>query len=54
MESKPPYKRWKKALGEIVSWNRLDPGQVPSDAEMDDWIASRRHKAMYRDAGNVD
>lgn len=52
--AKPPYKRWKKALGEIVSWNRLDRGQVPSDAEMDDWIASRRHKAMYRDAGNVD
>ena len=52
--AKPPYKRWKKALDQIVSWNRLDPGQVPSDAEMDEWIASRRHKAMYRDASNVD
>jgi 5,6-dimethylbenzimidazole synthase len=52
--AKPPYTRWKKALSEIVSWNRLDPAQVPSDAEMDDWIATRRHKVMYRDAKNVD
>lgn len=52
--AKPPYKRWKKALAEIVSWNRLEPSQVPSEAAMDDWIATRRHKVMYRDAKNVD
>ena len=52
--AKPPYKRWKKALSEIVSWNRLDPAQVPSDDDMEEWIANRRHKVMYRDASNID
>jgi 5,6-dimethylbenzimidazole synthase len=52
--AKPPYKRWKKELGEIINWNRFDPAHRMTDAELDDWIANRRHQVMYRDANNVD
>ena len=52
--AKPPYKRWKKELKEIASWNRFDPSQFKSDAELDEWITAKRHKVMYRDATNVD
>jgi 5,6-dimethylbenzimidazole synthase len=52
--AKPPYKRWKKTLGDITNWNRFDPAHVMTDAEIDDWIATTRHKVMYRDAENID
>lgn len=52
--AKPPYKRWKKALAEIVSWNRFDPAQHKTEAQIDEWVASTRHKVMYRDEKNVD
>lgn len=52
--AKAPYKRWKKALGEIVSWNRFDPAQFRTEAQIDEWVASARHKVMYRDEKNVD
>jgi nitroreductase len=52
--AKPPYKRWKKELTEIANWNRFDPAHFMSDAEIDEWIATRRHRIMYRDATNVD
>lgn len=52
--AKQPYKRWKKSLGEIMSWNRFDRAQLKSEAEIDEWVASTRHKVMYRDAQNVD
>lgn len=52
--AKPPYKRWKKELGEITSWNRFDPAQLKSEAQIDEWVASTRHKVMYRDERNVD
>ena len=52
--AKPPYKRWKKDLGEIVSWNRFDPAQRRSEADIDRWIAESRHKVMYRSEENVD
>ena len=52
--SKPPYKRWKKPLSEITNWNRFDPAHYKSAAEIDEWIATQRHKVMYRDAANVD
>ena len=51
---KPSYKRWKKTLPQIMSWNRLDPANVPSDAEIDEWIKSTRHKVMYRDESKID
>lgn len=52
--AKPAYKRWKKDLGDITNWNRFEPDHFMSDSDIDEWIATTRHKVMYRDAGNVD
>ncbi len=52
--AKPPYKRWKKELHEIVNWDRFDMAHYLNDAELEEWITKRRHKVMYRDAENVD
>lgn len=52
--AKPAYKRWKKQLGEIVSWNCFDPAHFMTEAQIDEWIATARHKVMYKDAKNVD
>ncbi|HET9736281.1 MAG TPA: nitroreductase family protein [Burkholderiales bacterium] len=51
---KPAYKRWKKSLEEIVSWNRFDPAHFMTEAQIDEWIATTRHKVMYKDEKNVD
>ena len=51
---KPPYKRWKKKLDEIVSWERFDMRQYRTLAEIDRWVRETRHKVMYRDEQNVD
>jgi 5,6-dimethylbenzimidazole synthase len=50
---KPSYKRWKKTLAQILNWGRLQPGNVMSDAEIDEWIRTTRHKVMYRDESRV-
>ena len=52
--ARPPYKRWKKSLGEIVSWNRFDPAHCMTEAQIDEWVASTRQKVMYKDEKNVD
>jgi len=52
--AKTPYKRWKKGLEEIVNWDRFDSAHHMSTEEIEDWIANRRHRMMYRDADNVD
>jgi nitroreductase len=54
MPARPAYKRWKKELAQIVSWNRFDPAQHLTEAQIDEWIATTRHKVMYRDQKNVD
>jgi 5,6-dimethylbenzimidazole synthase len=51
---KPSYKRWKKTLPQIMSWDRLDPANVMTEAEIDDWIKRTRHKVMYRDESKID
>jgi nitroreductase len=51
---KPSYKRWKKTLAQIVSWDRFDPAQCPTDAEIDEWIRTTRHRVMYRDESKID
>ena len=51
---KPSYKRWKKTLPQIMSWDRFDPANFLTDAEIDDWIKTQRHKVMYRDESKVD
>ena len=52
--AKQPYKRWKKSLAEIVNWNRFDAAHRMTDAQIDEWVATTRHKVMYKDATNVD
>jgi nitroreductase len=52
--AKPVYKRWKKDLSQIMSWDRFDRSQHMSDAELEEWIASKRHRVMYRSHENVD
>ncbi len=52
--AKPPYKRWKKSLGEIVNWNRFDPAHYLTEAQIDEWVATTRQKVMYKDEKNVD
>lgn len=52
--AKPPYKRWKKELHEIVNWDRFDSAHYMNDAELDDWIQNRRHRVMYKDASKID
>jgi 5,6-dimethylbenzimidazole synthase len=51
---KPSYKRWKKTLGQIMSWDRLDPAHVPTDAQVDQWVRTQRHRVTYRDESKVD
>ena len=51
---KPPYKRWKKALPQIMSWNRFDPANHMTLEQIEDWIKTTRHKVMYRDEAKID
>jgi nitroreductase len=52
--AKPSYKRWKKTLAQIMSWDRFDRAQHLTDAQVDEWIRTQRHKVMYRDESKVD
>jgi 5,6-dimethylbenzimidazole synthase len=52
--AKPSCKRWKKTLGQIMSWGRFDPANFMTDAQIDEWIRTQRHKVMYRDESKVD
>lgn len=51
---KPSYKRWKKRLDQIMSWDRFAPAQFMTDAEVDEWVRTMRHKVMYRDETRID
>lgn len=51
---KEPYKRWKKGLDEIINWDRFNPEHFMSAEAIDEWIRKQRHKAMFRDAKNID
>src|ERR1700736_1717229 len=50
--AKPIYKRWKKELHEIMSWDHFDRANLMSDEQIEDWIATKRHRGMYRGAEN--
>ncbi len=52
--AKPPYKRWKKTLPQIVSWDKFDMKNHQTVEEIDDWVRETRHKVMYRDEAKVD
>lgn len=51
---KPSYKRWKKELHEIINWDRFNMDNYWSEEQIAEWIKTRRHRVMYRDAENVD
>jgi 5,6-dimethylbenzimidazole synthase len=51
---KPSYKRWKKRLDQIVSWDRFNPGNMMTDEQIHEWVKTTRHKVMYRDETRVD
>jgi 5,6-dimethylbenzimidazole synthase len=52
--AKSPYKRWKKTLPEIASFERFDMASHQSIDQIDEWVRETRHKVMYRDEAKVD
>ena len=52
--AKPPYKRWKKDLGQIVSWDRFDMANYMTVEQIEGWIKTKRSQVMYRDESKVD
>jgi 5,6-dimethylbenzimidazole synthase len=51
---KPSYKRWKKRLDQIMSWERFNQDNCMTDAQIDEWVKTTRHKVMYRDESKID
>jgi len=51
---KPSYKRWKKRLDQIMSWDRFNPDNSMTDAQIDEWVKTTRHKVMYKDESKID
>jgi nitroreductase len=52
--AKPPYKRWKKTLPQIMSWDRFDMANYMTPEQIDAWVREERHKVMYRDESKID
>lgn len=52
--AKPSYKRWKRPIEQIMSWDRFNPKCVSTLEQIDDWIKTMRHKVMYRDESQID
>lgn len=52
--AKPPYKRWKKTLPEIASFERFDMAAYRTIDQIDEWVRETRHKVMYRDEAKID
>lgn len=52
--AKPPYKRWKKALPQIMSWDKFNMKNYMTLDQIDAWVRETRHKVMYRDEAKVD
>ena len=52
--AKPSYKRWKKPLNQIMSWNRLNPESLMTVEQIDEWVRTMRHRVMYRDESKID
>ncbi|MDJ1007555.1 MAG: nitroreductase family protein [Paracoccaceae bacterium] len=49
-----PYKRWRRPAEEIVHWDQYDRDQFMTEEDLLDWIKTRRHRVMYRDASKID
>jgi 5,6-dimethylbenzimidazole synthase len=51
---KSSYKRWKRELSEVMSWDNFNMANYWTGAQIDEWVKNKRHRVMYRDAENVD
>ncbi len=49
-----PYKRWRRDLTEIKHMEKYDRSQFMDDDDLADWIKTRRHRVMYKDASKID
>lgn len=49
-----PYKRWRKPLEEIMNKDRFNADNLMTDEELADWIKTRRHRVMFKDAAKID
>jgi nitroreductase len=49
-----PYKRWRRPPEEILHWDRYDMQHFMTQPELDEWIKTRRHRVMYKDASKID
>ncbi len=54
MPAKPPYKRWKKTLPQIMNWERFNMANYMTIEQIDQWVREERHKVMYRDESKID
>lgn len=50
---KPSIKRWKKELNQILNWERFNPENYMTDEQVDEWVKTARHKAMYQEEAKV-
>jgi nitroreductase len=50
----PSYKRWKKRLDQIMSWDRFNMDNFLTNEQVDEWVRDTRAKVMYRDESRVD
>jgi hypothetical protein len=37
-----------------MSWNRFDRSRLMSDDDIEEWISTKRHRAMFRSEDRVD
>lgn len=51
---KESYKRWKKELPEIMNVDTFNMENYWTEEELDEWVKTKRHRVMFRDADNVD
>jgi nitroreductase len=52
--AKAPYKRWKKTLPQIMSFDRFDMKNFMTVEQIEEWVREHRHKVMYRDEAKID
>lgn len=49
-----PYKRWRRPIEEIHHTDRYNPAYFMTDEELAEWIKTRRHRVMFKDASKID
>ncbi len=49
-----PYKRWRRPPEKILHWDRYNAAHFMTDDALEDWIKTRRHRVMYKDASKID